>query len=107
MIVISDGDILRNEVHYSTHRPVPLGFDRLTNRTYGNKNFILNCMNYLCDDSGLIGVRARELTLRLLDKKKVRNESFKWKTINTLLPLLSIALIGMIIHFVRKRKYTG
>lgn len=107
MIVISDGDILRNEVHYSTHRPVPLGFDRLTNRTYGNKNFILNCMNYLCDDSGLIGVRARELTLRLLDKKKVRNESFKWKTINTLLPLLSIALIGMIIYFVRKRKYTS
>lgn len=106
MIVISDGDILHNETQYSTGRPVALGYDRFTNRTYGNKNFILNCMNYLCDDSGLLGVRARELTLRLLDKKKVRNESFKWKTINTLLPLLSIAVIGMILYFVRKRKYT-
>lgn len=107
MIVIADGDILRNEIQYNSGRPVPLGFDRFTNRTYGNKNFILNCVNYLCDDSGLIGVRARDLTLRLLDKKKVRNESFKWKAINTLLPLLTIAVIGIIIYFVRKRKYTG
>lgn len=107
MIVISDGDILRNEIHYSSRRPIALGYDRVTNRTYGNKNFILNCMNYLCDDSGLLGVRARELTLRLLDKKKIRNESFKWKTINTVLPLLIITLIGVIIYFVRKRKYTA
>jgi ABC-2 type transport system permease protein len=107
MIVISDGDILRNETHYSTGKPIPLGYDRLTNQTYGNKNFILNCINYLCDDSGLISVRSKELTLRLLDKKKIKNESFKWKIINTVLPLLSIALIGIIIHFRRKRKYTS
>lgn len=107
MIVISDGDILRNEIQYSSRRPIALGFDRMTNRTYGNKNFILNCMNYLCDDSGLLGIRARELTLRLLDKKKIREESFKWKTINTVLPLLMITVIGMIIYFVRKRKYTA
>ena len=105
MIVISDGDILRNEIQYSTRKPLPLGYDQFTNQTYGNKNFILNCINYLCDDSGLISVRARELTLRLLDRKKIKNESFKWKTINTLLPLVSIALIGVIIFIIRKRKY--
>lgn len=107
MIVISDGDILHNEVMYSSRKPVPLGYDRMTNQTFGNKNFMLNCINYLCDDSGLISVRARELTLRLLDKKKVKNEGTKWKWINTLLPLLSIGLIGMLIHFRRKRNYTN
>lgn len=107
MIVISDGDILRNELQYPTKKPIPLGYERITNQTYGNKNFILNCMNYLCDDSGLISVRSRELTLRLLDRKKVKSESFKWKTINTVLPLLSIALIGVVIYFRRKRKYAA
>jgi ABC-2 type transport system permease protein len=106
MIMISDGDILHNEVQYSTGRPIPLGFDRMTNQTFGNKNFLMNCINYLCDDSGLISVRARELTLRLLDKKKVKSEGTKWKWINTLLPLLSIGLIGTLIYFRRKRKYT-
>ncbi|HET6226294.1 MAG TPA: gliding motility-associated ABC transporter substrate-binding protein GldG [Bacteroidia bacterium] len=107
MIVISDGDILHNELHYPSRRPVPLGYDALTNRTYGNKNFILNCINYLCDDSGLIDVRARELTLRLLDRKKLKAEAFKWKLINTLVPLLSIAVIGILIFYLRKRKYTS
>jgi ABC-2 type transport system permease protein len=107
MIVISDGDILRNEIQFSTKKPYPLGLDRMTNQVYGNKNFILNCINYLCDDSGLISVRARELTLRLLDKKKVKSEGTKWKWINTLLPLVSIGLIGVFIYFRRKRKYTN
>lgn len=106
MIVIADGDIIRNEVQYSTRQPYPLGFDKYTNQTYGNKNFILNCMNYLCDDSGLISVRSRELTLRLLDKKKIRNEQLKWQLINTILPLLLILLYGIIHYQVRKRKYT-
>jgi ABC-2 type transport system permease protein len=107
IIVISDGDILRNEIQYSSRKPMPLGYDRMTNQTFGNKNFILNCINYLCDDSGLISVRARELTLRLLDKKKVKSEGSKWKWINTLLPLISIGLIGLLIYFRRKRKYTN
>jgi ABC-2 type transport system permease protein len=107
MIVISDGDILRNEIQFSTKKPYPLGLDRMTNQVYGNKNFMLNCINYLCDDSGLISVRARELTLRLLDKKKVKAEGTKWKWINTLLPLASIGLIGVLIYFRRKRKYTN
>jgi ABC-2 type transport system permease protein len=107
MIVISDGDILRNEIQYSTKKAYPLGLDRMTNQVYGNKNFILNCINYLCDDSGLISVRARELTLRLLDKKKVKAEGTKWKWINTLVPLASIGLIGVFIYFRRKRKYTN
>lgn len=105
MIVIADGDVIRNEVQYSTHRTFPLGYDIYTKQTYGNKNFILNCINYLCDDSGLISVRARELTLRLLDKKKVKEERLKWQLINTTLPLLVILIFGIIYSIIRKRKY--
>ncbi|MDQ3046412.1 MAG: gliding motility-associated ABC transporter substrate-binding protein GldG [Bacteroidota bacterium] len=106
MIVISDGDVIRNDVQRSSGKEYPLGYDKYTNQTYGNKNFILNCMNYLCDDSGLISVRARELTLRLLDKKKVKNEKLKWQMINTVLPLLVVGLFGLIYHFRRKNKYS-
>ncbi|MCC6837674.1 MAG: gliding motility-associated ABC transporter substrate-binding protein GldG, partial [Bacteroidia bacterium] len=107
MIVISDGDIIRNDVQYQTRKPYPLGFDKYTQRTYGNRNFILNCINYLCDDSGLISVRARELTLRLLDKKKVKNEATKWKVINTAVPLLLVIVYGLIYYYIRKRKYSS
>ncbi|MEO6902527.1 MAG: gliding motility-associated ABC transporter substrate-binding protein GldG [Bacteroidia bacterium] len=107
MIVIADGDILRNEIKFSNHTPEPLGYDKYTNQTYGNKNFILNCINYLCDDSGLMQVRAKELTLRLLDKKKVKEERFKWQMVNTVLPLLLIILFAIVQYIIRKRKYTG
>ena len=106
MIVISDGDIIRNEVQYSSQKTYPLGYDIYTQQTYGNKNFILNCVNYLCDDSGLISVRARELTLRLLDKKKVKNQRLKWQIFNTGLPLVILFLFGAVHTFIRKRKYT-
>ncbi len=105
MIVISDGDIIRNEVQYSAKKPFPLGYDIYTQQTYGNKNFILNCVNYLCDDSGLISVRSRELTLRLLDKKKIKTERLKWQIINTCLPLFLLFLFGIVHNVMRKRKY--
>ena len=105
MIVISDGDIIRNEVQYSAGKAFPLGYDIYTKQTYGNKNFILNCINYLCDDSGLISVRARELTLRLMDKKKLKNERLKWQAINTAIPLFVVLVFGIIYSVIRKRKY--
>lgn len=107
MIVVSDGDIIRNDYQFSSRKAYPLGYDKYTNQTYGNKNFILNCMNYLCDDSGLISIRSRELTLRMLDKKKSKTEHLKWQLVNTLLPLLAILLFGFLHNFWRKRKYAS
>ena len=107
MIVISDGDVIRNDIDYRSQKKLPLGYDKYTNQTYGNKNFILNCVNYLCDDSGLIGVRARELTLRLLDKKKLKNDRLKWQVINSGVPLLLLVLFGIIYNIRRKRKYSS
>jgi ABC-2 type transport system permease protein len=105
MIVVADGDLLRNDIQFSTRKPYPLGFDKYTNQTYGNKNFLLNCINYLCDDSGLISVRSRELTLRLLDKKKVKTERVKYQVMNTCIPLALVIVFGLIYHFRRKHKY--
>jgi ABC-2 type transport system permease protein len=105
MIFISDGDVIRNDVQYSSSKPYPLGFDKYTNQTYGNKNFILNCVNYLCDDSGLITVRARELTLRMLNKKKIHHEKLKWQLINAVFPIFVILLFGVIYAYFRNRKY--
>lgn len=106
MIVISDGDVIRNEVQYSSRKPYPLGYDKYTNQNFGNRNFLLNCVNYLCDDSGLISVRSRELTLRLLDKKKVKAEKLKWQLVNTVLPLALIFIFGWFYSMRRRKKYT-
>jgi ABC-2 type transport system permease protein len=106
MIVVADGDIIKNAVQYSAGKAYPLGYDVYSKQTYGNKNFILNCMNYLCDDSGLIEVRSRELKLRMLDRKKVNAEKMKWQSINTILPIGILILLGLLQAFIRKRKYS-
>jgi ABC-2 type transport system permease protein len=105
MIVISDGDIIRNEIDRG--EVVPLGYDKYVRQMFGNKNLVLNCVNYLCDDAGLISVRTREVKLRLLDKKKVRMEELKWKLINTCVPVLLILLFGITRYYLRKKKYSS
>jgi ABC-2 type transport system permease protein len=105
MIVVSSGDIISNDI--ARGQIVPLGYDLYMNQLFGNKNFILNCVNYLCDDSGLISVRSREITLRLLDRKKVKNEELQWKALNMILPVLLVLLFGLIRYYLRKKKYTS
>ncbi|MBA3901891.1 MAG: gliding motility-associated ABC transporter substrate-binding protein GldG, partial [Bacteroidetes bacterium] len=74
MIVVSSGQVIKNHVNRSNGNYFPLGYDRFTGKIYGNKNFILNAVNYLCDDSGLIGARSKEFKLRLLDVEKLKTE---------------------------------
>lgn len=106
MIVISDGDVIKSEFHYSKGYPLPLGYDQYTGQMFGNKEFILNCMNYLCDDSGLITVRSRELKLRMLDKTKIEKSKIQWQVINVVLPVVIVILFGFLMAFLRKRRYT-
>jgi len=106
MIVIADGDVIRNQFKKSTGEVFPLGFDRYTNEQFGNKKFIQNCIDYLCDDSGIIEVRAKEITLRLLDKGKIKKEKVFWILLNTCLPLVFILLVGITNQYIRKKKYT-
>ncbi len=106
MIVISDGDIIKSQFHYSKGYPLPLGYDQYTGQMFGNKEFILNCMNYLCDDSGLITVRSRELKLRMLDKTIIEKSKIKWQVINIVFPVLIVIIFGFLMTFIRKRRYT-
>ena len=108
MVVISDGDVIRNQYRIEKGQPVPLplGFDKYTNQTFGNRDLILNIMNYLCDDSGLITIRSRELKLRLLDNTVLDEDSLYWQVLNTVLPILLVIFFGIIQFFLRKRKYT-
>ncbi|HWY12555.1 MAG TPA: gliding motility-associated ABC transporter substrate-binding protein GldG [Bacteroidia bacterium] len=106
MIVIADGDISKNEVRRSTG-PLPLGYDAFTNQTYANKTFLINCVNYLLDDEGLLQLRAREIKLRLLDKKKYEGKESKWQLINIALPLGLVIAFGMLQFYIRKKKYAS
>ena len=106
MIVVSDGDIIKNQFHIPQGYPLPLGFDQFTGETFGNKEFILNAMNYLTDGPGLISLRSREMKLRLLDKTKISSGRIKWQLINLLVPVIIVLLIGILLVWFRKRKYT-
>lgn len=105
MIIVSDGDVIRNQVQGNTGKVYPLGYDRYTQQQFGNKNFIMNCMNYLLDDSGLIEVRTRDIQIRLLDKTLIKENKLKWQLINILSPVFIIILYGFIAGLMRKRKF--
>jgi len=108
MIIVSDGDVIRNQVRFGQngYETLPLGFDRFTGQSFGNKDFIMNAVNYLCDDSGLILARSRELKLRMLDSARIKDEKLKWQLINVIIPVLLVMLFGFVQHFIRRRKYS-
>lgn len=105
MIVVADGDLLKNQVSTTDGSPFPLGFDRYTQQQYGNKNFLLNVADYLTDDSGIIELRNNEIKLRLLDKTRIREEKLTWQLVNILLPLILVIAFGILQQYYRKKKY--
>jgi ABC-2 type transport system permease protein len=107
MIVVADGDVIRNEVsqrHGAQPQIVPLGFDKLSHQVFGNKQFIVNAVNYLADDEGWMALRNRSYELRLLNREVLANRLTFWKWFNVALPLL-LLLIGLIIPLRRRYKY--
>ncbi len=111
MIVISDGDIIRNQVKKETGEIYPLGFDRFASQAFGepvtfaNKKFILNCVDYLCDETNLIEVRTKDVELRLLDKARIKNEKLYWQFLNMVAPIAAILAFGFVNAWWRRRKY--
>lgn len=107
MIVIADGDIIKNQSRTGNGKriPLPLGYDRYTGQTFGNREFILNAMNYLVDENSLITIRSRELKLRVLDRTKVNENRIFWQVMNTVFPVGIILILGVIMFVVRKRKF--
>lgn len=111
MLLVSDGDMIRNDVRIQGGRYLAdiLGYDKYTYQTFGNLEFILNAVNYMTDETGLMELRSREFKLRLLNKSILTDKKAvtKWKLINTLLPVLIILLGGLLFNYYRKRKYTS
>ena len=106
MIVIGDGDIASNDID-SKGVPLALGYDKYSRQLFANKDFLLNCVEYLIDDNNLIDARNREIKMRLLDKAKVLEEKTKWQIITFVFPLLLILIFGLIYNYRRKKKYAN
>jgi ABC-2 type transport system permease protein len=104
MIVIGDGDVIANAIA-SDGNPYLLGYYPYSQQTFANKDFILNCIEYLTDDAQLIETRNKEIKLRLLDKVKAREQKLMWQVLNMALPVVLIAIFGLVYNFIRRRKY--
>lgn len=105
MIVISDGDLIKNQLD-KNFQPVELGYDQRSGNLYDNKDFLINCVNYLLDDTGLINIRSKDLDLPLLDKEKVYENYTRTQILTIGLPILILVLFGVVFTFLRKRKYS-
>ncbi len=110
MMVFSDGNLMANKVRYtpgSQPQILPLGYDRVSRQTFGNKEFFLNAITYLTDDSGITGLRNNTVKLRLLDKVRLREEGSFQAALNTALPVSLVLLFAVVFNLARKRKYSG
>ena len=106
MIVISDGDLIRNQLD-KNFQPVELGYDQRSGNLYDNKDFLMNCVNYLLDDSGLINIRSKDLDLPLLNTNNV-TDNYTYTQILTIgLPIFILGLFGLVFTFLRKKKYSN
>jgi ABC-2 type transport system permease protein len=105
MIVIGDGDVFTNQVSARDGSVFPLGFDRYTQRTFGNKALLLNIADYMASNDNLIALRNKEVKIRLLDKQVLRQGKTKWQIINLVIPLLLLLVFAIFQHYYRKYKY--
>ncbi|MFN3969398.1 gliding motility-associated ABC transporter substrate-binding protein GldG [Flavobacterium sp.] len=105
MIVVSDGDIIKNQLD-KDGMPLELGYDKWTNNLYANKEFMMNCVNYLLDDNGLINIRSKEVDLPILDKQKVYENYTYSQVVTVAVPIVILLLFGVAFTLLRKRKYS-
>ena len=108
MILVADGDIIRNEIEQSNDKQigiVPLGLDRNTGQSYGNSNFIVNSLLSITDDDALIQLRNRSIKLRMLDKQEISSNRVFWQVLNTLLPVVLLFVLGAVYIYIRKVRY--
>jgi gliding-associated putative ABC transporter substrate-binding component GldG len=106
MIVVSDGDVFLND--FSQNRgPMECGYYKITDQFFANKIFILNCMEYLTDDFGLLEARNKTLQLRLMDGVRIKEEKLLWQIVNIALPIGIVLFFASGYFFFRRKKYEG
>ena len=107
--MVTDGDIPANAVRFEqgNFRPEKLGYDRYTKQTFGNLEFVMNAINQMCDEKGIMELRSKEFRLRLLNREITgqKDRLLVWKLINSLAPLLLVITMGILLQFARRRKY--
>ncbi len=104
LILISDGDVIANDLD-SRGQPQELGFDYYTRTSYGNKEFLLNAVNYLLDDTGLINIRTKQIALPFIDGQKAAEKATLWQVLSIGLPLVVLLVFGVVYKAIRQRKY--
>ncbi|MGY0407341.1 MAG: gliding motility-associated ABC transporter substrate-binding protein GldG [Polaribacter sp.] len=104
MIIIADGDVGKNQILKG--KPLDLNRDKWTNEQFGNKDFLLNAVDYLLDDTGLMKLRNKSLKIRIIDKQKAFKERTFWQFLNVGLPIILLLLFGVVFNYLRKRKYS-
>jgi ABC-2 type transport system permease protein len=108
MIFVADGDMIKNQLgidNMGNTFPYPLGADRYSGMAFGNKNFLLNAVNYLCDDEEILQVRSKDFKMRLLDSNRILKQKTNWQVLNLMLPLLLIDVLGALLVSVRRIRY--
>jgi len=103
MLIIADGDVIKNQIR--NNRPLELGYDKWTNNYYGNKEFLVNSINYLLDDAGLINIRNKKVKIALLDPEKIAEQKTKWQLINVGIPVVLVLFFGFVFNYFRRRKF--
>ena len=103
MIVIGDGDLVKNQLHNG--QPLPLGFDKWTNQSYGNKEFLLNCVHWLVGQEDLLALRQKNVKQHSLDRKKWKSNKAFWQTLNVGLPIFIFLLFGIAQQWIRRNQY--
>lgn len=106
MIVVSDADLVVN-VFTEKEGPLQMGENQFSRYKYANREFFINCVEYLTNPSGILEARAKDFSLRLLDPKKVEQDKTLWQVVNIIVPIAIIMIFGFIYQFLRKRKYRG
>lgn len=109
MVVISDGDVGKNQIlkdDESKIQPFDLNRDKWTNQEFGNKDFLINTIDYLLDDIGLLELRNKTLKIKILDKQKAFKERTLWQFLNVILPLIVLFVFGFVFNYLRRKKYT-
>jgi ABC-2 type transport system permease protein len=107
MIVVSDGDIAKNRVNLAQQSFSPLGYNEFERYLFANKDFLLNAIEYLIDDAGVIEARGKEVRLRLLDTTRASQEKSFWQMLNIGLPLVFLGIFGLAYNGLRRRRFGG
>lgn len=103
-VVVAAGSTIRNE--WQQGQPLPLGYDRYTQTQFGNRDFMVNAVLYLTDDTGWMALRQKQITLRLLNDQRAREERITAQVISIIVPLALLAIIAISVIVIRQKRYT-